>query len=193
MMLENEPIAALRLTIASPAQIRAWSSGEVTLPETINYLTDKPEPDGLYCERIFGPIADWTCACGKYRRVRTPGFVCEVCGVEITTSSVRRERMGHIELAAPVAHPWFARHAPSIIALLLGLPQRKLTAVLSYTCTLVLAIDEAKRGQALAEWREGSENETHNLGLASLLSELNVGDVLEEGTVRQLSSRYGDV
>jgi DNA-directed RNA polymerase subunit beta' len=193
MMLKNEPIAALRLTIASPAQIRAWSSGEVTLPETINYLTDKPEPDGLFCERIFGPTADWTCACGKYRRERTPGFVCEVCGVEITTSSVRRERMGHVELAAPVAHPWFARHAPSIIALLLGLSQRKLTAVLSYSCYLVLAIDEAKREQALVERREGSENEPHNPCLARLLSELTVGDVLDETTFRQLSSQYGDL
>src|SRR6266566_4560629 len=193
MMLENEPIAALRLSIASPAQIRAWSSGEVMLPETINYLTDKPEPYGLFCERIFGPTADWTCACGKYRRERTPGFVCEACGVEITTSSVRRERMGHIELAASVAHPWFTRHAPSIIALLLNLSPRKLTAVLSYTCYLVLAIDEAKREQALAERREDSENETHNPYLASLLSKLAVGDVLEEATFRQLSSLYGDV
>src|SRR6266567_8098706 len=193
MMLENEPIAALRLTIASPMQIRAWSSGEVTQPETINYLTEKPEPDGLFCESIFGPTTDWTCACGKYRRERTPGFVCEVCGVQITTSSVRRERMGHIELAAPVAHPWFARHAPSIIALLLGFSQRKLTAVLSYTCYLVLAIDEAKRERALMRRREGSENEAHDLCPASLFSDLAVGDILDETTFRQLSSRYGDV
>src|SRR5438270_2172846 len=193
MMLENEPIDALPLTIASPMQIRAWSSGEVTLPETINYLTGKPEPHGLFCERIFGPTRDWTCACGKYRRERTPGFVCEACGVEITSSSVRRERMGHIELAVPVAHPWFARHAPSTIALLLGLSQRKLTAVLSYTCYLVLAIDEAKREQTLMQRREGSENEPHNTCLASLLSDLAVGDVLDETTFRQLSSWYGDV
>jgi DNA-directed RNA polymerase subunit beta' len=192
-MLENEPIAALRLTIASPAQIRGWSSGEVTLPETINYLTEKPEPDGLFCERIFGPTADWTCACGKYRRERTPGFVCEVCGVEITTSSVRRERMGHIELAAPVAHPWFARHAPSIIALLLGLSQRKLTSILSYTCYLMLTINEAKREQVLAERREGSENGPHHPCLDKLLSALTVGDVLDEAAFQQLSSRYSDV
>src|SRR5947199_10212069 len=162
MMLENEPIAALRLTIASPDQIRAASSGDVTMPETINYLTEKPVPDGLFCERIFGPTADWTCACGKYRRERTPGFVCEVCGVEITTSSVRRERMGHIELAAPVAHPWFARRAPSIIALLLGISQRELTAVLSYTCSLVLGIYEANRDRGVAGRRDESENETEH-------------------------------
>ena len=193
MMLENEPIAALRLTIASPDQIRGWSSGEVTLPETINYLTEKPEPYGLFCERIFGPTADWTCACGKYRRERAPGFACEACGVEVTTSSVRREHMGHIELAVPVAHPWFARHAPSIIALLLGLSQRKLTAVLSYTCYLVLAIDEAKREQALAERREDTENEAHDPCLVRLLSRLAEGDLLDEMTFRQLSRRYGDV
>src|SRR6266550_3819253 len=182
MMSENQPIVALRLTVASPAQIRAWSCGEVTLLETINYLTGKPEPHGLFCERIFGPTRDWTCACGKYRQERAPGFVCEACGMEITTSSVRRERMGHIELAAPVAHPWFARHAPSIIALLLDLSQRKLNAVLSYTCFLVLAIDEAKRERVLRESREGHENEAHDLCPASLFSDLAVGDILDEST-----------
>src|SRR6266700_689149 len=158
-MFENEPIAALRITVASPEQIRSRSHGEVTRPETIDCRTLQPEKNGLFCECIFGPTKDWTCCRGKHRRGHTPGFVCEVCGVEITTSSVRRERMGHIELAAPVDHPWFALHAPSIIALLLGLSQRKLTAVLSYTCSLVIAIDEAKREQALAERKEDTENE----------------------------------
>ncbi len=193
MMSENEPIVALRLTLASPEQMRAWSCGEVTLPETINYLTGKPEPHGLFCERIFGPTTDWTCTCGKYRQARTPGFVCEACGVEITTSSVRRERMGHIELAAPVAHPWFARHAPSIIALLLDLSQRQLNAVLSYTSFLVLAIDEAKREQILTEKKEDRENGTHAPNSISLLSALTVGDVLDENTFRQLASRYGNI
>ncbi len=192
-MFANEPIAALRITVASPEQIRSWSRGEVTRPETVDCRTLQPEKDGLFCERIFGPTRDWTCCCGKHRRVCTPGFVCEVCGVEITTSSVRRERMGHIELAAPVAHPWFARRAPSIIALLLGLSKRELTAVLSYTCSLVLAIDEAKRERALVLKDEGSEAEIHEPNLASLLSDLAVGDVLEEAAFRRLSSRYGDV
>src|SRR6266702_6328148 len=192
-MFANEPIAALRITVASPEQMRSWSHGEVTKPETIDCRTLQPEKDGLFSERIFGPTKDWTCFCGKHRRAHTPGFVCEVCGVEITTSAVRRERMGHIELAAPVAHPWFARHAPSIIALLLGFSQRKLTAVLSYTCYLVLAIDEAKRERALMRRREGSENEAHDLCPASLFSDLAVGDILDETTFRQLSSRYGDV
>src|SRR6266702_3372737 len=192
-MFENEPIAALRITVASPEQIRSWSHGEVTRPETIDCRTLQMEKDGLFCERIFGPTRDWTCSCGRYLRARTPGFVCEVCGVEITTSSVRRERMGHIELVAPIAHPWFARRAPSIIALLLELSQRRLTAVLSYTCYLVLAINEAKRERALVERGEGSKNEAHDPCLASLLSDLFVGDVLDEVTFRQLSNRYGDV
>src|SRR2546423_11869993 len=176
MMLENEPIAALRLTVASPEHIRSWSYGEVTLPETINYLTQKPELGGLFCERIFGPTKDWMCYCGTYKRQRSPGFICEHSAVEIMESKLRRERMGHIELAAPVAHPWFARYAPSIIALLLGLSQRRLTAVLSYTCSLVLAINEAKREQALAENRDGSEDDPHNQRQANLLSELTVAD-----------------
>ena len=192
-MFANEPIAALRITVASPEQIRSWSHGEVTKPETIDCRTLQPVKDGLFCEHIFGPTQDWACFCGKHRRARTPGFVCEVCSVEITTSSVRRERMGHIELAAPVAHPWFARHAPSIIVLLLGLSQRKLTAVLSYTCYLVLAIDGAKRERALVQRGEGSENEAHDPCLTSLLSKLVVGDILDETTFRQLTSRYGDV
>src|SRR5713101_4315714 len=178
-MFANEPIAALRITVASSEQIRSWSHGEVTRPETIDCRTLQPEKDGLFCERIFGPTQDWTCSCGRHRRARTPGFVCEVCSVEITTSSVRRERMGHIELAAPVAHPWFARHAPSIIALLLGLTSRKLTAVLSYACSLVLAIDEAKRERALVQRGEGRENEAHDSCLSGLLSDLTVGDILE--------------
>jgi DNA-directed RNA polymerase subunit beta' len=192
-MFANEPIAALRVTVASPEQIRSWSHGEVTRPDTIDYRTLQPEKDGLFCERIFGPTQDWTCCCGKRRRGHSPGFVCEACGVEITTSSVRRERMGHIELAAPVAHPWFARHAPSIIALLLGLSQHKLTAVLSYTCYLVLTIDEAKHEQVLMRSREGRENKAHDQCPANLLSDLVVGDVLDETTFRQLSSQYGEV
>jgi DNA-directed RNA polymerase subunit beta' len=193
MMSENEPIIALRLTLASPEQMRAWSCGEVTLPETINYLTGRPEPHGLFCERIFGPTTDWTCACGKYRQARTPGFVCEACGVEITSSSVRRERMGHIELAAPVAHPWFARHAPSIIALLLDLTPHQLNDIRSSTSFLVLAIDEAKREHVLTEKKEDRENGRHAPNPISLLSSLTAGDVLDENTFRQLSSRYSDV
>src|SRR5690606_34353166 len=106
-MIDINNFDAIEIGLASSKQIRAWSSGEVTKPETINYRTLKPEKDGLFCERIFGPTKDWECYCGKYKRVRYKGIVCERCGVEVTRSKVRRERMGHIDLAAPVSHIWF--------------------------------------------------------------------------------------
>ena len=105
----------MRIGLASPEKIRAWSHGEVTKPETINYRTLNPERDGLFCERIFGPTKDWECHCGKYKRMKHRGIVCEKCGVEVIASKVRRERMGHIELAAPVAHIWFLKTLPSKI------------------------------------------------------------------------------
>src|SRR5207248_1837453 len=117
-MLEVNNFNAVRITLASPDQIRSWSRGEVTKPETINYRTLKPERDGLFCERIFGPQKDWECACGKYKRVRYKGIVCDKCGVEVTRAKVRRERMGHIELASPVSHIWFVKGTPSRIGLL---------------------------------------------------------------------------
>ena len=106
-MIDINNFDAIEIGLASSKQIRSWSSGEVTKPETINYRTLKPEKDGLFCERIFGPTKDWECYCGKYKRVRYKGIVCERCGVEVTRSKVRRERMGHIDLAAPVSHIWF--------------------------------------------------------------------------------------
>ena len=113
----------IKISIASPEQIRSWSYGEVKKPETINYRTFKPERDGLFCARIFGPVKDYECLCGKYKRMKYRGIVCEKCGVEVTLSSVRRERMGHIELAAPVAHIWFLKTLPSKIGTLLDTPQ----------------------------------------------------------------------
>ena len=104
--MEARDFSALRISLASPEQIRSWSYGEVTKPETINYRRLRPEMDGLFCERIFGPTRDWQCYCGKYKNIRYRGIICDKCGVEVTRSSVRRERMGHIELAAPVAHVW---------------------------------------------------------------------------------------
>ena len=106
-MYELNDFNSIQISIASPEKIREWSFGEVTKPETINYRTQKPEKDGLFCEKIFGPMKDWECHCGKYKRVKYKGHVCEKCGVEITRSKVRRERMGHIELAAPVSHIWY--------------------------------------------------------------------------------------
>ncbi len=111
---------AIKISIADPDKIRSWSFGEVTKPETINYRTFKPERDGLFCARIFGPIKDYECLCGKYKRIKYKGIVCEKCGVEVTSSKVRRERMGHIELAAPVSHIWFLKSLPSRISTILG-------------------------------------------------------------------------
>ena len=124
--------------MASPEQIRAWSHGEVTKPETINYRTLKPERDGLYCERIFGPTKDWECNCGKYKRVRNKGIVCDKCGVEVTRAKVRRERMGHIELAAPVSHIWYFKGIPSRMGTLLDISPRALEKVLYFASYIVL-------------------------------------------------------
>jgi DNA-directed RNA polymerase subunit beta' len=146
-MISFQSVKALRITLASPDQIRSWSSGEVTQAETINYRTLKPEPGGLFCERIFGPSKDWTCACGKYRRYRYKGKICEKCGVKITSSRVRRVRMGHIELAAPVSHIWYAQSQPSRIGLLLDLSARDLDSILMYTHYIVLHLDEEARQQ----------------------------------------------
>ena len=112
---------SIKLKLASPEDIREWSFGEVTRPETINYRTQKPEKDGLFCEKIFGPSKDWECYCGKYRKIRYKGIVCDKCGVEVTRSVVRRQRMGHIDLAVPVTHIWFLRGVPSKIGLVLDL------------------------------------------------------------------------
>ena len=125
-MIDINDFDAIRIGLASSKQIRDWSSGEVTKPETINYRTLKPERDGLFCERIFGPTKDWECYCGKYKRVRYKGIICERCGVEVTRQKVRRERMGHIDLAAPVSHIWFFKGVPSRIGYLLDIAPREL-------------------------------------------------------------------
>lgn len=137
-MFELNNFDSIRVGIASPEMIRSWSRGEVTKPETINYRTQKPEKDGLFCERIFGPKKDWECHCGKYKRVRYKGVVCDKCGVEVTRSKVRRERMGHIELACPVSHIWFFKGIPSRIGLVLDIPVKQLDEVLYYVSYVVL-------------------------------------------------------
>ncbi len=187
-MSDLDTIAGLRISLASPEQIRAWSSGQVTKPDTINYQTNKPEKDGLFCERIFGPMQDWTCACGKYRHERTAGFVCERCGVEVAPSRVRRERMGHIELAVPVVHSWFARGAPSILAILLDLSPRQLASVLAYSGYLVTEIDESRRKEQLSQFDAENEAEQE---LQQCLSQLIPGAFLDEEHYRGLSLLYG--
>ena len=137
-MFELNNFDSIKIGIASPEKIREWSYGEVTKPETINYRTQKPEKDGLFCEKIFGPRKDWECHCGKYKRIRYKGVVCDKCGVEVTRAKVRRERMGHIELAAPVTHIWFFRSVPSRIGTILDITPKALEQVVYYVNWIVL-------------------------------------------------------
>ncbi len=144
-MLEINDFNAIRISLASPDDVHSWSHGEVTKPETINYRTLKPERDGLFCERIFGPTKDWECYCGKYKRVRYKGVVCDKCGVEVTRSKVRRDRMGHITLASPVSHIWFVKGTPSRLGLLLDITPRNLERVIYFAAYIVVEVDEEKK------------------------------------------------
>jgi len=148
-MNEIKDFEALRIVLASPEDIKSWSHGEVTKPETINYRTFKPEKDGLFDEKIFGPTKDWECYCGKYKRIRYRGVICDKCGVEVTQSKVRRERMGHIKLAAPVAHVWFFKGTPSKLSQLLDITPRSLDAVVYFAEYLVIEVDEDKKTKAI--------------------------------------------
>ncbi len=156
-MIDINNFDAIEIGLASSKQIRSWSSGEVTKPETINYRTLKPEKDGLFCERIFGPTKDWECYCGKYKRVRYKGIVCERCGVEVTRSKVRRERMGHIDLAAPVSHIWFFKGVPSRIGYLLDMAPKELEKVLYFAASMVTSVDDEARERDV-ESLEGEVN-----------------------------------
>ena len=143
----------IKILIASPEKIRSWSFGEVKKPETINYRTFKPEKDGLFCARIFGPVKDYECLCGKYKRMKYRGVICEKCGVEVTTSKVRRERMGHIELAAPVAHIWFLKSLPSRISTLLDMALKDVEKVLYFEAFVITdpGMTPFAKGQVLTE------------------------------------------
>jgi DNA-directed RNA polymerase subunit beta' len=165
-VLDVNNFDAIRIRLASPEAIRGWSFGEVTKPETINYRTLKPEHGGLFCERIFGPTRDWECYCGKYKRIRFAGTVCDKCGVEVTRSKVRRERMGHIELAAPVAHIWYVKGTPSRLGLLLDISPRNLERVLYFASYLVTNVDEEARQLAIGEL-----NELHDATVEELRAE----------------------
>ncbi len=150
-MLEVNNFDAIRIGLASPDEIKGWSSGEVTKPETINYRTLKPEKDGLFDERIFGPTKDWECYCGKYKRIRYKGIICDKCGVEVTRSKVRRERMGHIKLASPVSHIWYFKGTPSRLGILLDISPRNLERILYFALSVVTRVDESEREKALAQ------------------------------------------
>ena len=182
----------IRISIASPERVLQWSHGEVTKPETINYRTLKPERDGLFCERIFGPTKDWECYCGKYKRVRHKGIICERCGVEVTDSKVRRHRMGHIKLAAPVSHIWFLKGIPSYLGLLLDMTLKNLEQVIYFNSYVVLdgGDSDFKKLQLLTEeeyedYMTENEDSTLKVGIGAeaikeLLSEIDIKALAEE-------------
>ena len=162
-VVEADSFNAIRISLASPEQIKSWSYGEVTKPETINYRTLKPEKAGLFCERIFGPTKDFECYCGKYKRVRYKGIICDRCGVEVARSKVRRERMGHITLAAPVSHIWYVKGTPSRLGLLLDVSPRTLERILYFAQYTVTDVDEDARDQTLKELTEAADIEKARL------------------------------
>ncbi len=162
-MLEVNEFNAIRISLASPDQIRSWSSGEVTKPETINYRTLRPEKDGLFDERIFGPTRDWECYCGKYKRIRYKGIICDKCGVEVTRAKVRRERMGHIQLASPVSHIWFFKGTPSRLGILLDMSPRNLERILYFALYVVTHIDEHQRERVMQGVEEEAEGKIRRL------------------------------
>ncbi len=193
----------IRISIASPEDIIGWSHGEVKKPETINYRTFKPERDGLFCERIFGPIKDWECHCGRYKKVKYKGIVCERCGVEVTRSRIRRERMGHIELAAPVVHVWFLKGVPSPIALILDLSPRDLEKVVYFGSFIIIDIDRKGLEKGRAEIEKAVEKEKEQIVqemealekeiLAELEQELEDNkDEYDEATIRERTKAYHD-
>ncbi|HBE46562.1 MAG TPA: DNA-directed RNA polymerase subunit beta', partial [Spirochaetaceae bacterium] len=181
----------ISIHLASPEMIRAWSYGEVKKPETINYRTLRPERDGLFCERIFGTTKEWECYCGKFKSIRYKGVICDRCGVEVTNSKVRRERMGHIELASPVSHIWFYRSVPSRMGLLLNLPMATLKSVLYYEKYIVIdpGETELKKMQLLTdeEYREAMDRYggafTAGMGaeaIRSLLEQIDLDKLSQE-------------
>ena len=178
-MLEVNNFNAIRISLASPEQIRDWSKGEVTKPETINYRTLRPEKDGLFDERIFGPSRDWECYCGKYKRIRYKGIICDKCGVEVTRAKVRRERMGHIQLASPVSHIWYFKGTPSRLGILLDISPRNLERILYFALYIVTWVDEDARARLLQQLDEEAEGRGGRGGKAltemedKLRSELN--------------------
>ena len=195
-MLEFNNFEAIKIGLASPETILKWSYGEVTKPETINYRTLKPEKDGLYCERIFGPTKDWECHCGKYKKIRFKGKVCERCGVEVTKAKVRRERMGHIELATPVSHIWYFKGVPSSIGLMLDLSPRQLEKVLYFAAYIVTDVNtdavnnDLVKGQILSDkeyndYLEKYGRDAFKAGMGAeaikkLLEDINVEELAEE-------------
>ncbi len=200
--MEVKNFDAIRISLASPEQIREWSYGEVTKPETINYRTLRPERDGLFCERIFGPMKDWECACGKYKRVRYKGIICDKCGVEVAPARVRRERMGHIELASPVSHIWYVKGVPSRLGLLLNISPRHLERVLYFAQYIVTNVNEDARSRAIQRHErelmmrlnraEGDNQEKITSLEGQLDSRLSELDQEEEQELQRLDERINE-
>jgi len=209
-----EDLVAIRIKLASPEDILEWSHGEVLEAETINYRNQKPEKDGLFCEKIFGPEKDYKCYCGKYRKVRFKGVVCDRCGVEVTKASVRRERMGHIKLACPVSHIWFLRGIPSRMGLILDLPMKKLENVVYFSAYIVTSVEEDKKKEILKEVEkeykkkvkrtkeefkgEALEEElqklnTHREGVREEIKKIKPLEVFSEVEYHRLSVKYGEI
>ncbi len=190
--MDINDINSMRISLASPEKIREWSYGEVTKPETINYRRLRPEKDGLFCEAIFGPTKDWQCYCGKYKKVRFRGIKCDKCGVEVTHSRVRRERMGHIELAAPIAHIWYTRRSPSYLGLLLNISQRNLDRVLYYAQYIISSVDEHARERAMHKLDEEEAREIAKL-TEELQKELKSVESFLGAHADQVSAQSGDI
>lgn len=200
---------AVKIAVASPDQIKEWSYGEVLKPETINYRTQKPERDGLFCEKIFGPTKDFECYCGKYKKIRYKGVICDKCGVEVTRSSVRRERMGHIELAVPIAHTWYVRGVPSIISTVLDISVSDLEKVIYFAGFIVLSVNEKLRTELLedleseyqelkSQSKDAKDINLNDIETAYKQSKTELGSIaplqiLSEGRYFDLSVKYGNL
>ena len=196
-MSQFDGINGIRISLASSEQIRSWSHGEVTKAETINYRTLKPERDGLFCEKIFGPVKDFECHCGKYKKARYKGVICDKCGVEVAHSGVRRERIGHIELAAPVTHIWFAKLVPSRLGLLLDLSPRDLEGVIYFARYIIISVDEEARARRVRELEEqvAQKMTGHEERLNSKIDEVegkNLADDLKVKEVNQLRAAFAE-
>ena len=189
-MIEFNNFDSIRIGLASPNKIRSWSKGEVKKPETINYRTLKPEKEGLFCEKIFGPTKDWECHCGKYKKVRYKGVVCDRCGVEVTKSKVRRERMGHIELAAPVSHIWYFKGIPSKMGILLDLSPRSLEKVLYFASYIVIEPGETslERKQLLTESEYGQYREKYGNAFRAMMGAEAVKEILQQVDLEALAT-----
>src|SRR6266403_2075666 len=181
-------LESIRIKIASPEEVLSWSNGEVIRPETINYRTQKPEKDGLFDERIFGPEKDYECSCGKYKRIRYKGVVCDRCGVEVTKSQVRRERMGHIKLATPVSHIWFLRGVPSRMGLVLNKSSQQLEKVIYFSSYIITKVDNEARQRILDQIEQEYKTKVKEEVL-----EIKMLRILSEVTYNDLSLKYGEM